>query len=378
MKISYRRAWLYLVALLIVLVFAGSWLVSQIRSFRDRSEVARLTEKMKTVCVGRFLIDLPSEAEVSFSGTALDGLDVDTLSETEAVFRQRLGAREAEISARAPATDGSGGMLEARDLRIPGMIGRALLFGRNRGYWFEGGRRVDDEWLSVEVHAHIQGLSLSLSAKTADEGTAAKAEALLSRLQVRREEKIPVERGFCIPGAVFAEPLPIHKSEHVVMHVGLPMRTDVAMTFASLAGANTSLGLLARVAQTDARIGTGILLRMTKLRQGKRVVNKIDGEEVLVRAREFDLGTTYGFTWEALGNRDDLFKPYLSLELQTGMSERPGGKPVDTSLHEDALLSLWDSITSSIRLRENEPQRPVPQTGPAQSIAVSMHHQATP
>jgi hypothetical protein len=38
--------------------------------------------------------------------------------------------------------------------------------------------------------------------------------------------------------------------------------------------------------------------------------------------------------------QDDLLQPYLSLELQTGMSERSGGKPIETSLHEDALALL--------------------------------------
>jgi hypothetical protein len=76
---------------------------------------------------------------------------------------------------------------------------------------------------------------------------------------------------------------------------------------------------------------------------------------VLVRAREFNFTTTYGFSWDASGAQDDLLQPYLSLELQTGLSARPGGKPVDTSLHEDALLTLWDSIASSIRLRKNGP-----------------------
>jgi hypothetical protein len=70
----------------------------------------------------------------------------------------------------------------------------------------------------------------------------------------------------------------------------------------------------------------------------------------------------------AIGKTDDPARPFLSLELRTGIKERPGGKPVDTSLHEDALLALWDSIASSIRLRKPGP-RPVPGPGPAAKSA---------
>jgi hypothetical protein len=314
-----------------------------------------MTEKMKTVCVGRYLVDVPVQAELSFSGAIVDGFSVDTTEETEAEFQQRVAAREIEISARGSAIDGSGGMVEARDLRIPGMTGRTFIFGRNRGYWFEDGRRVDDEWATVEIHAHTQGLSVSLSAKSADEGRAASAEALLTRLQVRGRDEVPAAPGFCIWRAVFVEPLPLHKSEHMVMHLGLPGHPDLGLTLASIAGGAPGTSLLDRVAQTEAGTSADVLLRMNKLREGRRLINGIEGEEVLVRAREFNFATTYGFSWDASGAQDDLLQPSLSLELQTGISERPGGKPVDTSLHEDALLTLWDSIATSIRLRKNGP-----------------------
>jgi hypothetical protein len=323
---------------------------------RDRSEVAQMTEKMKTVCVGRYLVDVPAGAQVSFSSAILDGFSVDTIEESEAEFRQRVAAREAEIAARGTAIDGSGGMIEAHDLHIPGITGRTFIYGRNRGYWFEEGRRVDDEWAAVEIHAHTEGLSLSLSAKSADEGRAAAAEALLARLQVRGKDEVPSVPGFCIERALFVEPLPVHKSEHTVMHLSLPGHPDLGLTLASLAGGPPGTSLLERVAQTEASTNADVLLRMNKLRERRRAINGIDGEEVLVRAREFNFTTTYGFSWDASGAQDDLLQPYLSLELQTGMSERAGGKPVETSLHEDALLTLWDSIASSIRLRKNGPR----------------------
>lgn len=314
-----------------------------------------MTEKMRTVCVGRYLVDVPAQAEVSFSGAVVDGFSVDSIEESETEFRERVAAREAEITARGPAIDGSGGMVEARDLRIPGLTGRTFIYGRNRGYWFEEGRRIEDEWVAVEIHAHAEGVSVSLSAKSADEGRVRSAEALLSSLHVRGRDEVPTLPGFCIWRAVFAEPLPAHKSEHMVMHLGLPGHPDLGLTLASIAGGSPETSLLTRVGQAEAEAGADVALRMNKLRERKRSINGIEGEEVLMRAREFNFTTTYGFSWDASGAKDDLLQPYLSLELQTGISGRPGGKPVDTSLHEDALLSLWDSIASSIRVRKSGP-----------------------
>jgi hypothetical protein len=329
---------------------------------RDRSEVAKMTEKMRTVCVGRYLVDVPVQAEVSMSHERIDGFAIETIEESEVRFHERVSAREAEIGAQGAGagTKGAGGMVEARDLRIPGMVGRTFVYGRTRTHGFEHGQRVDTEWVSVESHAHTKGLSVSLSAKYVDDGDARAAEALLVQLRLRGDNEVPNVPGFCISHAVFAEPLPPHTTEHIAMHVGLPGHPDLAMSLVSMPGGGSDPNLVARTAQTDATISPDALLRITKLREGKRTINSIHGEEVLVRAREFNFTTTYGFNWETPGINDDPLQPYLSLELQTGISERPGGKPTDTSLHEDALLSLWDSIASSIRVRKNNP----PSSGP--------------
>jgi hypothetical protein len=355
---TWKRGWREVIVLLAALVCAGSWAASQVRSMRDRTEVAKMTEKMKTVCVGRFLVDVPAGAEVTLSRERVAGFEIETVEESEAEFRERIEAREAGIAARGPATDGTGGLVEARDLRIPGMTGRTLIYGRNRGYLMEGNRRVDDEFVSVEAHAHTGGWSFSLFAKYADEARARLAESLLARLQLRGEDEIPAVPGFCIRHAVFAEPLPVRKAEQIVMHIGLPDHPDLGLALASLPGGGGSRSLLERVAETDAEASPDEMLRVTKLRTGKRTISDLAGEEELERVRELNFATTFGFMWETQGVKDDPLQPFLSLELHSGISRRPGGKPVDSSLHEDAVLALWDTISSSIRLRPNGPPPP--------------------
>ncbi|WP_425260217.1 T6SS immunity protein Tli4 family protein [Massilia luteola] len=73
-------------------------------------------------------------------------------------------------------------------------------------------------------------------------------------------------------------------------------------------------------------------------------------------------------SWETQGIPDDPKQPFLSLALHGGIGSCPGGTPIDTSLHEGAVLAPWDSISSSIRRRpvkplENHPPSDKPAAG---------------
>lgn len=371
-----KHRWRELIILLATLSAALVWGVDQIRSVNDKSKIARLTSHKKTVCVGRLLVDVPAQASVSLSRQQIDGFTVDTGEESEVDFRDRVAAREGDIATKAAKAGphDPGGMIEARDLEVPGMIGRVFVFGRDHTYGIENGRRVESEWVSIEAHAHRAGFSITLAMNFADEVDASAAEALLSRLQLRGEHEIPVAPGFCIDRAFFAEPLPKHSTEHVVMFLDLPDHPDMAVVLASLNGQGSGRGLLSRSA------GKSFVERLLvkELRAQGRDINGIPGEEALERIREFNLANTYVFNWEARGVAGDLLKPFLSLELQAGMSQRAGGKPVDASLHQDAVLAFWDSIASSIRLHSKESQHSVDALGPPRLDAAVAIDQGTP
>jgi hypothetical protein len=317
--------------------------------------VEKLTGKTKTVCVGRYLVDVPVEAQISMSHERIAGFGIETFEENQADFDARVSAREVEIVERGAGETGSddGGMIEAHDLRIPGLSGRAFVFGRSRGHVMEGDQRVDMESVSVEVRAHMRDLSFSLTDESTQEDSVRKAEALLARIQPIRGTGIPTTPGFCAARAFFAEPLPPHKSEHIAMHIGFLNHPDVMLSFASMPGGGSGRSLLTRFADIDRDASVDELVRVTKLRMGPRTINGISGEEVMERTREFNFASTYGFIWETAGARDDLLHPFLTLELQGGVSPNSGGEPVDTTLHQDAVLTLWDRISSSIRLRSN-------------------------
>lgn len=347
------HGWRKPAVLLAGLAFAANWATGQVRSVQDRAEVTRMIENKKTVCVGRYLVDVPASAAVTSSHQMIDGFEIDQVRENEASFRDRVAMRETALMAQRTDrnVDDKGALMEARDIRVPGMVGRTLIYGKDHTYGIEQGHRVEVEWVSVEAYVHKAGRNFVLSMRYGSEAKADVAEALLARLQIRDENEVPSASGFCILGGLFVEPLPPHQTEHIVVHLGLPGHADIGMTVASLPGGGRKSSLLSRAAINDEEASLDELLRVTALRTGKRTINGMDGEEVLERAREVNFVTTFGFMWETQGRIDDVLRPFISLELQGGMNPAQGGKQVESSLRQDALLALWDSISSSIRLR---------------------------
>jgi hypothetical protein len=360
---KYRYGWRVLIVVLVVLVFVGSWAVSQIRSTRDRAEVAKMTEKMRTVCVGRFLVDVPAQADVRFSNTLVDGFQVDTLQENGDTFRARVAAREAVILAGGANAIPSGPveMVEARSLHIMNMIGRTFVYRRRRNGMSHDDRQADD--VSVEVHSHTGGITFTVSADYMNLAGAKAAEALLTRLRLRGKDEVPTNPGFCIERAVFAERSAAPTTGAIAMHLSLPGHSDLAVVLDSMPGGHGEYSLIEHISGRDVATKGDEMIRVTKLRKHMRSIHGMYGEEVLERVRELNFATTYGFVWASEGPHDDPMRPPVSLELQAGIGQGTNSRPVDASLHKDAMLALWDSIVSSIRLRKNDPS-PEPSTRP--------------
>jgi hypothetical protein len=337
-----------LVALVVLALVLLSSVRGAVLGFLDRTKVATMTQKMKTVCVGRFLIDMPQEASVSLARARVAGFDVDSTTESSDDFARRVAAREAEL--RAQPNDAGKPSLEAvRDYQRDGYAGKIFVYGRWRTSWIEHERRVYAEGVAVEGFLHGSGTSFSFSNSSVDAGLPVKLARLLDQVAVRENADIPAVAGFCIDRGFIREPLPPDERESVAMFAGLPNHPDVAIAFSSMVGTAPGPGLLKRTAQAMANYSF-LQPAVKKLREGGRTVNGMAGEELAVKITEKNFTTSFNFDWEMRGRQLDVLAPLLSLELQTGVP-RPGGKPVQSSLAETALFELWEHILPSIRLR---------------------------
>ena len=329
------------------LTLAASLYVSAVQSREDMKKVDNMTDRMKTVCVGRFLIDVPADAQVNLRLGLVDGFEIARRDEPLSVFLTKLRTREAELSAK-PNMLGQKNIESSTEVQNHGFSGKVLVHSRYRGYSIEKERRVYFETISVEGYVHKEGVTYSFVAGTYDPAQTKILPMLLAQLADRAESEVPTEPGFCISGALIRDPYDRDRSESVAMSATLPGHPDFGILFWTNNAKVKGGSLLKRHA---AAMSPLMRARTRTLREGARSINGYAGEEVAIKVTELNFATVFGFVWETPGSDDNVLVPHLSLEMDTGMNPQAGGKPVQSSLSEEAMLALWDKISSSVRLR---------------------------
>jgi len=310
---------------------------------------------MKTICVGRFLIDVPENAQVDLRLGLVEGFEVARHNESPDAFAARLRTRETALSAKSNML-GRKNIESIKGVHSLGFSGKVFVHGRYRGYGIEHGERKYFETISVEGYVHKADATYSFVANTYDPDQADVLPGLLTQLADRAENDVPSEPGFCISGALLRDPSNPARSESVAMSASLPGHPDLGILFWTNSAAAQGGSLLKR---HEAAMGPLIRARTRTLREGDRTINGYAGEEVGIKVTELNFATVFSFVWETPGSDDNVLIPHLSLELDTGISPQAGGAPVQSSLSEEAVLLLWNKVSSSIRLRPTGPGKVV-------------------
>ncbi|MGX4640322.1 T6SS immunity protein Tli4 family protein [Massilia sp. SYSU DXS3249] len=346
----------------VVATWAGAQIHDERQARQDRQQVSRVTAKMKTVCVGRFLIYLPDEAQVELTQGRIHGLEIAAFDEPVDEFKARLARREAEIRARPDRPGGDKNLEVARDIATEsGLTGKLFVHGRTvtegtraRGLELE---RYRYEGIAIEALVHGHGVSIDLSADDYRPDRVGNLIKLVSQAVPNPTNKPPTEPGFCIDRAFFRDPLRAAQHERVMMSARLPSHPDIDFSLILLAGAKPEeKGLHERNAESHGRLSLAEKARIASLRTGRRSIGGLVGDEVAQRFDEENESIVYSFWWEVNGTADNVFIPHLSFKMDTGKSSRG---PVPSSLSREAATALWDKISSSIRLRPAQPPKPV-------------------
>lgn len=367
MKRWLRNGLARLLAGVIIAGMTGAWAIGEVRAQRaaaqrDKDEVARMTQKMKTVCLGRFLVDLPEETRLELANPRIHGFDISSLDEPEADFQVRLVQREARLRATPDRLGGNKNVESVREVKTEnGVIGKIFVHSRTvmegtrmRGleqehYRFEG--------VAIEALVHGKGLSFDLSATDYDPAKIENLHKLVAKLVPNPSNETPTGPGFCVYRAWFRDPLTADQGEQIMMHAQLPAHPDIEL-LAILAAGNkpTSPGLLERSAQTEASLPADVKKRVSRLRGSPRAIGGVTGDELVRRVVEKNDSIGYTFWWEVSGTEDNVFIPHFVFKMTTGEG---GNGPVPSSLSQDAAMALWDKISSSIRLRPAQERKPV-------------------
>lgn len=313
--------------------------------------ILHLFEKTKTVCVGRFLIEVPASAEVVY-GPAQVPFSIDSYpgkgEQMETIIKERL----AEIRDEPRYLQGA--------LRLPSsLVGKTfagqlpnqkIVFGVSKAsggiYQLESYLRVGDDLfvqttssLAEEYARAIQGLN-----------------EVASLLRVRREQEVPTDPGICIEdGFVRASSglirelisLGIRLAEFPDVHFSLSVNNKDAFVDSDALEPQLKQG------EENARsMGQGAwYARIKTLRRGQRAIGKWRGFEVLAHMpAQAEAGETHEFAFLSQGEPGNPFLPVLDLEMHSGVkgNQIGGGKP---SITDEEAVALWDKLTKSIRVR---------------------------
>ena len=363
MKSSRCNRVVQMVLLILLTVFAGTWALGRATSgyeqARERREsAARLTKKLSSACVGRFLIDLPEGAQVALGRARIDGFDIEIFDESHDEFQSRLTQREAQLQ-KLPDRAGGSHNLEAITVvkNENGVAGKIFVHGRTvtEGQSPDGLtiERYRYEGVAVKALVHAGDLSIDVATDFYDPESVGNLERLVAQLVPNPESRIPSEPGFCLDRAYIREPLTAAQREQIMMSALHPSRPDIEFRMILAAGtAPDAQGLLARAADSNARLTPDESRRVTRLRGRTRTINGLAGEELIEQFEEESGVTDYSFWWEVNGTENNVFIPHVVFDMTT--THGKGGQ-VTTAISKNDALVLWDTVSSSIRLRPPVP-----------------------
>ncbi|AZE24724.1 hypothetical protein C4K05_4305 [Pseudomonas chlororaphis subsp. aureofaciens] len=292
-----------------------------------------------THCFGRFLIDLPPQAEIR-AGYYLWGDNIEALDETPVTLAARISQREQELKAQPHRRQQ--GSLFLRRLDLGGNSTGLLSWKSNAStamYLLDAYAVSKPTW---RAYRWMGGVSKSLESQGIESAT-----SLAHSLRSREPNEIPSEPGFCIDQAYIAGNS--FQGERFDIGVTFPEYPGAHFEFTSSTGAEEDRlldrvgGFLAGAARTVAGIET--------LRKRERG-GAVPADEYLLAGR--DKGQRiYTFAWEAQGKDESITEPNISAAL--GVLERSpdssGKLPAPPFKSDKEALDLWDTIIDSIRLR---------------------------
>jgi len=322
------------------------------------SRIQDVFKKTKSICFGRFVVDVPDATTVSWGiahvplGVTVypDGLDqvrklegefVKTLKETKAIYHEH-----------APL------LLEEQITAQP--VGKIVT-----GY--ENFDSLDE--LKIHGYFYLQSSAFIIDTRPFREyaeNTIAEMKGMARRFRLRAEKEVPTEPGNCIDHAFMPDEIGQRK-ELVVEHVRVGFRlTEFPDTHVSIyvappnrygSESDSLEWQIAKIEKWQRVVGiVNPFLRTRFFRSGARQIgNWLNGWETLSRSpdRE-DVYGFHDFAMDVKGVIADPLQPYFDIRMQTGVGGNSAGA-VRPSLTDEEAVAVWDKITSSIRQRPTDP-----------------------
>lgn len=306
-----------------------------------------LFDKTRTICFGRFLMQIPATATVVYGPAEV---------ETPIEYFEGHGAKVAEhLAERLAEVQKEQEFLLKEDLLtlplfgkvIDGSIpGQKIVFGSKNqiGYTIYS-------FVPVGKDLFVQHLNSVLP----QNDRIVTINKVASGLRFRSEDEIPSVPGTCIEGGFVQLE---QKYERVTVGVRLKEFPDVHFSVEvhknqERLPESGRMELMREQAKEDAgKRGLGSLFDRIKIfRQETRQLGTWKGMEIATRTPAHDGDTeAHEFRFQSLGAVNDSLQPQLDVRLDSGVKNdrRASVKP---SITDEEAIALWDKLINSIRVR---------------------------
>ncbi|MFC7421081.1 T6SS immunity protein Tli4 family protein [Iodobacter arcticus] len=328
---------------------------------QTRPKIDALFKQTKSVCFGRFILQVPVSALVTWGETHVR-YDIESYPNGGVKIPVKIREKTEEIKAikhiREPST----------------FIG--VFDGPNKESKIVVGYPDFTDNLGVQIHSFIrlgetgfiQKADITLKSARDENGDdkydkqsykqfVVEFQEIAGLLRLRSDAEIPTVPGICIEAGFMPEAVGKY---HEMTSIGFsfPEYPDVRFSVSTIrknkVNPESSLENIMKNAREEAGLFglTSLFNRIKVLRKGERKIGDWDGAEQLswMPPDEKGMPWTHEFKFKSIGVAKDMFRPYINMELSTGVSKNSKGVN-EPSLKDDEAIALWDKLTTSIQTR---------------------------
>lgn len=321
-----------------------------------------LTKDLAPRCVGRFLVDVPSNV-LTFGTAKVRGVTLDSMPMTQEEFSRNMLKIEAELKGTKSVfgypflfehgegpTEQSMFFVHLKSAEEPGDSSRVI----DAYKWADGYRlklSITGSDFTESIYKSTPSV-MNLDVKNDVPQKSRLVFDLLGRIRGRDDKFIPTEPGMCFLGGFLAGKAQI--DEDVSSQFILKAATDVSFGIETNSGIRETTTLLQRGDQIKGMLKNADGGRT--IRSGRLSLPEIQAEEWLMAGLSpLSVQGTY-FMLEANSTNSSAQAPLVGLEMHNGWPAPDGlskQKLEKASLTEDESVALWDAVSRTLRPRPN-------------------------
>ena len=311
--------------------------------------MSELTNTMQPVCVGRFVIEIPTVAKIeSWRQEVLD-TKIETISPPSLnrnVFDAKVRQIDTKLHISPHKTDG---------VRLKSKIQlttESVLFVYRENATDISGYELEAFFWKPEIEYKF---NVSSTNKYLNETIADISKAVKSFIAMPNKELLGGPPGFCIENGVFTDMDTGFRGEDVYITGRIKEYPGLEFKFSTQATnrPDQDKTLIERI---DNSFGLGDAMGKTMTastkfkRKGKRTLNGQKGEE-FVAFVNIDGKKTIDATAEFYGEPNVLEKPYMQIELTYNPENVPYQAPKGKAISDKDFMALWDALLNGIKPR---------------------------